>query len=617
MNPNRAPQPPGSGNFPIEMRAESVDATESIPTQADDAALLRAFHERGDRQAMNVVFARHTDAAYRVALRCCRNAADAEDAVQNAFIEVLRHAAQYRGESAVRAWIFGFVVNACRHKAREEGRRAAREERASVSGDVMPDDRALRDALHHAVHGLPDHYRVPVWLHYCEGLSSPEVADALSLSENTVRSQLSRGVEELRSALASSGLALSSVALVGALATAATESAPATLTASISGLASAGAPAAAKAGILAKAAAGTMAAAAILSTAAALWWGGVPEEIRPPDFAKIDERIKEWQPTPEERRFDEIGWAEDLPEALRLGRQHQRPIFVVAHVGRLNTGRSDGGSMALREGPLSTSEVIEMLNSRFVPVYVNTEDPANKDHARIYKEALKAKLGAGSEQLYFLEPEGAVVDSLAICHVTTASLLESLRKHAREPGPTLVPPALQSLPPAETKVLHLTARYLDPQGRPLKPNKSASYHAFPAEDWVGLSPADEAALVPDAAAPLGAAWDVDLGVAGRLLCRLYPLTGNHGPPEQNHIGEAGLHANVVAGRRSIAWIRLEGRVRLGHSFFANKDERSVEGSVLGYLEFDRKTKTILTLRLVTEHAVYGKENFGVAVRSVP
>src|SRR6185295_7114947 len=178
--------------------------------------------------------------------RCCRNAADAEDAVQTAFIEVLRHSAKYRGESAVRAWIFGFVVNATRHKAREEGRRAAREEKASVTGEVRPDDRATQEAVRLAVQELPEHYRLPVWLHYCEGLSSPEVADALSLSENTVRSQLSRGVEELRLALSTSGLAITAAALVGTLATTATESAPATLTASLSGLAGSAAPGALK-----------------------------------------------------------------------------------------------------------------------------------------------------------------------------------------------------------------------------------------------------------------------------------------------------------------------------------------------------------------------------------
>lgn len=588
-----------------------------LPTQADDAALLRAYSERGDRQAMNVLFARHADAAYRVALRCCRNAADAEDAVQTAFIEVLRHSAKYRGESAVRAWIFGFVVNATRHKAREEGRRAAREERASVTGEILPEDGATRDAVRQAVQDLPEHYRLPVWLHYCEGLSSPEVADALSLSENTVRSQLSRGVEELRSALATSGLSLTGAALVGALATTATESAPASLTASLSGLAGSSVPGAVKSGILAKITAGTMAAAAILSTAAALWWGNVPEDPRPPEFSKIDEKIRAWLPRPEERRFDEIGWTKDIPQALALAKEHDRPIILVAHVGRLNLGRSDGGSMAFREGPLSNTEVIDLINSRFVPVYDCTEEKDNADLKRVYNEALKKKLTAGSERVYFLDSKGAVIDSLHICHITTESLLESLRKHAGPAGPTLVPPAGQSVPAAGTKMLHLTARYLDKDDQPLKYNGKASYHAFPAEEWVPLTPAEEAALVPDANAPPGATWYVDMPVAARLLSRFYPLTGNFGPAENNRIEEAGLSAKVLSGRHTTAWIKLDGRVRLGHSFFKDKDERPVEAAVAGYLEYDRRERKVRVLRLVTDQARYGKEKFGVAVHSVP
>jgi RNA polymerase sigma-70 factor (ECF subfamily) len=589
-----------------------------VPSQADDATLLRAFTERGDRQAMNVLFARHADAAYRVALRCCRNAADAEDAVQTAFIEVLRHSAKYRGESAVRAWIFGFVVNATRHKAREEGRRAVREERASVSGEIAPDDRMTQEAVRHAVQELPEHYRLPVWLHYCEGLSSPEVADALSLSENTVRSQLSRGVEELRSALATSGLALTSAALVGALAATATESAPATLTASLSGLASTGAPAAMKAGILAKIAAGTMAAAAILSTAAALWWGNAPEDPRPPEFTKIDEKIKAWQPRPDERRFDEIGWAKDLPQALRLAAENKRPVLVVAHVGRLNVGRTDGGSMSFREGALSNSEVIDTINSSFVPVYCTSDDRESPEFKQLVKDALKAKLTVGTERLYLLQPDGKVVDSLHTCHITIPGLLESLKKLARDAGPTLVPPAPQSVPPAGNSTsLHLTSRYLDKNDQPLPYNPRASYHAFPAEEWIELTPDLEAALVPDSGAPPGAAWYVDMAAAARLLSHLYPLTGNFGPSDRNRIEEAGLSAKVVAGRRSTAWIRLDGRVRLIHPFFSDKDERPVVAAVTGYLEYDRMEKKVRSLRLVTDQALYGKEKFGVAVRSVP
>ena len=588
----------------------------AISTQVDDAALLRAYSERGDRQAMNALFARHADGAYRVALRCSRNAADAEDAVQTAFIEVLRHAAQYRGESAVRAWIFGFVVNATRHKAREEGRRAAREEKASVSGEVSPEDRALQEAVRHAVHELPEHYRLPVWLHYCEGLSSPEVADALSLSENTVRSQLSRGVEELRSALATSGLAVTAVTLVGTLAAAATESAPATLTASLPGLASTAVPGAAKVGLLAKVAAGTMAAAAVLSTAAALWWGNVPEEPRPPEFTKIDEKVKAWQPMPEERRFDQIGWAKSVPEALRLAKEHDRPLFVMAHVGRINTGRSDGGSMSFRAGPLSDPAVIEFINTRFVPAYINSESK-DPDHERIYREALKKNLKPGTERVYLLTPDGSVVEALHSCHITTASLKEAMEKHSLAAGPTLVPPGSQSLPPPGERSLHLISRYLDKDGKPFWPVKTYSYHAFPAEEWIPLTVADEAALVPDAQAQPGATWYVDMAVAARLLTRLYPLTGNYGSADRNRIEDVALTAKVVAGRGRTAWIRLDGRLRQTHSFFSEKDERPVEAAVTGYLEFDRKENKVKALRLVTDQAQYGKEKFGVAIRSVP
>ncbi|MBI3857307.1 MAG: hypothetical protein HY293_16595, partial [Planctomycetes bacterium] len=215
--------------------------------------------------------------------------------------------------------------------------------------------------------------------------------------------------------------------------------------------------------------------------------------------------------------------------------------------------------------------------------------------------------------IYFLEPDGAVVDSLALCHVTANSLLENLAAFERGSGPTLVPPADQAAPPPGTQVLHLTSRYLDKEGKPLKFSPRASYHAFPAEEWVALTPAEEAGLVPDAAAAPGATWYVDMAVAARLLSRFYPLTGNFGPSDRNRIEEAGLSATVVSGRHSVAWIRLNGHVRLGHTFMADKDERPVQASVTGYLEYDRQGKKVRALRLVTEQAFYGKESFCVAL----
>ena len=51
-----------------------------------------------------------------------------------------------------------------------------------------------------------------------------------------------------------------------------------------------------------------------------------------PDFASgVEKRIQDWQPTKEERLFDEIGWAKDIREALRLAQKHDRPVFLFTY----------------------------------------------------------------------------------------------------------------------------------------------------------------------------------------------------------------------------------------------------------------------------------------------
>lgn len=57
------------------------------------------------------------------------------------------------------------------------------------------------------------------------------------------------------------------------------------------------------------------------------------------DFAIIEQRIRELQPTAREKRFDEIGWAKDIRHAKALAREHNRPVFMFTHDGRMNLGR--------------------------------------------------------------------------------------------------------------------------------------------------------------------------------------------------------------------------------------------------------------------------------------
>lgn len=56
------------------------------------------------------------------------------------------------------------------------------------------------------------------------------------------------------------------------------------------------------------------------------------------DAAWVIKRVEAWQPTREERAFDEIGWARDLREAVRLGKEHRRPVFLFTYDGASLSG---------------------------------------------------------------------------------------------------------------------------------------------------------------------------------------------------------------------------------------------------------------------------------------
>jgi hypothetical protein len=74
---------------------------------------------------------------------------------------------------------------------------------------------------------------------------------------------------------------------------------------------------------------------------AAVGFSSSAQEKRTPDDPApwVTKRVQLWQPAPEERRFDEIGWASDLLEARRLAKEHKRPVFLFTHDGHMAVGR--------------------------------------------------------------------------------------------------------------------------------------------------------------------------------------------------------------------------------------------------------------------------------------
>lgn len=76
-----------------------------------------------------------------------------------------------------------------------------------------------------------------------------------------------------------------------------------------------------------------MAAAAVVAATAMATFAGADEA------GWIEDRVRQWQPTEREKRWEAIGWAGSIGEALRLAREHRRPVFLFTLDGRMGVGR--------------------------------------------------------------------------------------------------------------------------------------------------------------------------------------------------------------------------------------------------------------------------------------
>jgi RNA polymerase sigma-70 factor, ECF subfamily len=183
----------------------------TLPHDPDrsDADLLAA-HVAGDADAFGLLFSRHRDRLWAVALRTMGNTEDAADGLQDGMIAAFRRAGSFRGEAAVTTWLHRVVVNACLDRIRASRVRAADplpddlEERAARGALVSatdeagdPEARTLADerrrAVLDALATLPADQRAALVLVDMEGYSVAEAAAILECAEGTVKSRCSRG----------------------------------------------------------------------------------------------------------------------------------------------------------------------------------------------------------------------------------------------------------------------------------------------------------------------------------------------------------------------------------------------------------------------------------------
>ena len=152
---------------------------------------------RGDLDAYERLFREHWRRLLGVALRMLGDPADAEDAVQTAFIRLHRNIGRYRGEAGIGTYLMRILINVCHDMLRARKRRFELRPPEPAPGPG-PD---LRLQLEEAILTLPERMRACFVLHAVEGFPQKEIAEMLQIREGTVKAQVFQAKERLRALL--------------------------------------------------------------------------------------------------------------------------------------------------------------------------------------------------------------------------------------------------------------------------------------------------------------------------------------------------------------------------------------------------------------------------------
>ncbi len=133
---------------------------------------------------------------FRICFSQLPSAQDREDAVQETLARAWRKRGQLREEGYLQTWLVRILLNVCHDMQRRGQRMVPTAEIELPVQDTSPDG-ALREALL----ALPEKYRLPILLYYLEGYSLRQVAQMLRIPENTVKTRLSRGRQQLKERL--------------------------------------------------------------------------------------------------------------------------------------------------------------------------------------------------------------------------------------------------------------------------------------------------------------------------------------------------------------------------------------------------------------------------------
>ena len=196
----------------ISAVATNLIALEKRERVTKELILVRRA-QRGDEEAFASLFQLHRRRVYSVCVSMTRDASEAEDLTQEAFLQVFHKVGTFRGDSAFSTWLYRIAVNTVLMRRR----RHKSSPMLSVDEPVSSDSPSLRCelgnrdpnlsgaidriSLHRAIQALPSGYRKIFGLHEVYGYQHREIAELLHCSINTSKSQLHHAKRKMRSLL--------------------------------------------------------------------------------------------------------------------------------------------------------------------------------------------------------------------------------------------------------------------------------------------------------------------------------------------------------------------------------------------------------------------------------
>lgn len=174
-----------------------------------DQELMRVV-QAGDLSPASEIYERYSSRIYNFAYRFLRNAEAAEDATQEVFVKMIKHANQFHGDAKLSTWLFSITANWCRDYLRKADNKAKEAEDVLISlpasSEHSPDrnleQRENEQLIKKALGALTPEQREAILLSRYQGLSYAEIAQISGCSEGAVKTRVFRAMETLKKVLA-------------------------------------------------------------------------------------------------------------------------------------------------------------------------------------------------------------------------------------------------------------------------------------------------------------------------------------------------------------------------------------------------------------------------------